>query len=131
MHICSVIPHLISACHVVCYFTQLDNLNIWRERSKRMLLSCPIFFVTRIISKQSGYLRLIFRRASVSFLLSFEDGDGVEHSCLQSDMYHYKMSTYIRWYDIHFTRMHTLRKLRLYAATPLFYDEKGKAIPNR
>ena len=49
----------------------------------------------------------------------------------QSDYFFFPMSVCVRWYSMVLPSDFRIKQLQFYAANPIFFDEKGHAIPNR
>ena len=69
-------------------------------------------------------------------MLCLVNGDGTEITTSKhSDIFFFNMAVHVRWYSadegIAGARLTNVRKLRFYAANPVFFDEKGHAVSNR
>ena len=76
-------------------------------------------------------LPLPSRKAGIGWILCFVDTDGGEHTVTHSDVFYFTMSVHVRWYSINIPPLHRIRKLRIYAVKPVFFDDKGKPVKNR
>ena len=67
----------------------------------------------------------------MKWLLSFVNSSGEEHPFTHRDIFYFPMSVTVRWYNLELPPTGNIRKLRVYAAVPLFKDGSGKPTPDR
>lgn len=89
-----------------------------------------------MIKKVSPYTGLplntekALRKSGVRFLLCFEDRDGIDHVINHSDVFYFNMSVCVRWYELVMVPLLRIMKVKIYSGNPVFFDEKGGAVPN-
>ena len=63
--------------------------------------------------------------------VAFVDESNKEIMFKQSDFFFFSMSVCVRWYSIVLPSGFRIKQLHFYAATPVFFDEKGHVMHNR
>jgi len=68
---------------------------------------------------------------SMKWAVVFIDDDGKEKlAVFHSDQCHFSMSVCVRWYSPNLN-VAGIKRLRFYAARPVFYDANSQPLPNR
>jgi len=71
------------------------------------------------------------RKMSMKWAVVFVSDDNKERlTVFNSDQCYFCMSVCVRWYAPNLN-VPDIKRLRFYAARPVFYDEKDRPLPNR
>lgn len=72
-----------------------------------------------------------FRKARVRWLLCLEKQDGLDHSTYHSDVSYHRMCACVRWFSLTPPPLKSIRKLKIYAASPIIMEKENTASRNR
>ena len=74
---------------------------------------------------------IFFRKLGTKWMLYLTDNDNNEYLFYHSDVFSFQMSACVRWFTLEFPSIKSLKKLKVYAVNPVFFDQKLQPVPNR
>ena len=98
------------------------------------------FFVSFITEKWAScglfllILLLLFgqnRKAGIQWFIVIVDQNGKENLFSCQDIFYFNMAACIRWYSTELPALSSIKKVKIVAGHPVFWNEKGEGVEGR
>ncbi len=98
----------------------------WKKK-----FACHKAELTGYISVPLTQFQNFCRMLGTRWVLSVSASNDSEHVIEHNDTFSFAMSICVRWFSLQFPSVKSLKKLKIFAANPVFFDRKNEPLPNR